>query len=434
MASVASLLDRMTGASSPYGPLLLSLDQLFTGLARSILPPGITIEPVAHTESSCLVVRSNQVAPFFLTESEGWADYGEIIEAFDARTRQRRRTLTGAGSKTSPLPEELVCSGPRLLIRDSDNPLACVVVTGRIYPRRAWVGALHPMFGGELPYVLAGILNSTLGLVLYRRVSGQVAGSSHDVRKSALVRMRIPWLTYDTVAFRRAALLSYRLHCLCAAAREVSLPASVLDEDIPNHRAHLLSELVRLYGFEDAEAREIVEKVLPEGAADVLGAQRKLFYRPKEPLEPIRLHTSETIERYETLKARARRHELDSAGAGELARLQALLTWEHRANSPVPVLPLPREPKGAFSSEAAIRAANRYLSSTRGQATVARSAKRISSSLWEVELRTASPLTSGARWAATSPSVSGTLWVNVLTGAVSDDPRRAQDAAASGPG
>jgi hypothetical protein len=434
MATAASLLDRMTGASSEYGPLLLSLGELFTGLARSFWVSSTPVEPDARSPASCRVVGSDQVAAFRFTGDEGWTDYDEIRRAFEVRNRQGRHE--GSGAKSGPLPEELVRAGARLILRDRDDPLECLVAAGPVYPRRAWVGALHPNLGSEMPYVLAGVLNSTLGLVLYHRVRHSTGtGSGHELRKSALSRLRVPWLTYDTEAFRRAALLSYRLHCLYAAGQELSLPASVYDEDIPNHRMRLLSELVRLYGFDDTDGREIVERVLPEGAADVLGAQQNLFYRPKEPLEPIQLRGPGTVERYEALKARARTGGPDPAEAKELTELQALLRWERLANSPVPTLPAAKEPTGAPTAESALRLANRHAATLFGQSVVSVSAVRISSSLWEVQLAPSgrpSPRRIVRNQAPPERPSPGKLWVNAVTGRVSEDPRQAHDAFASG--
>jgi hypothetical protein len=433
MQAATALLDRMTGTSTPHGPILVSLVELFTGFARSFWAPGIPVAPEPTSPSSLLVVASDQVSAYSFTGSEGWIDHDAILAAFAARNRTRKGGGRG-GSKTGPLPKELLTGeGLRLVLRDRDDPLACLATHQAVYPRRAWVGAFHPGLDPGMPFIVAGMLNSTVGHVLYRRLARNGGGSGgHDLRKSVLTRLKIPFMSYDAEAFHRAALLAYRLHCLCAASQEMELPATVHDEEIPNHRMHLLSELVRLYGFTDQDARALVEEVLPAGAADVPGAQGKLFYRPRAPLQQVRFHTPEMLDKYEYLKEQARCVSLDAEGRQRLEHLRTILEWEHRANSPIPGRLPAKEYRGADTAEAAMRLADRYLSARWGQSILSESARQITSQVWEVELIPAAPLR--ATTAPLSPRDRETrrLWVNALTGAVSEDPGKARDAATSG--
>jgi hypothetical protein len=437
MAGATTLLERMTGeSSSPHGPLKTPVGDLFTAFARSFWTQGIRLDEGLDAHTDCRVVAADQVAAFGLTGDEGWVSYNRIREAFSVRNLRRGQSGSTHGAKTSILPEELVTARTRLILRDRDNPLECLVTSDPIYPRRAWVGTLRlePEVDAGMPFVLAGLLNSTLGLVLYHRLARERGATGHDLRKSVLLRILVPVYSYDEEAFRRASLLSYRLHCLHAADREVGLPASTLDEDMPNHRMRLLSELVRLYGLDDREARCVVEKVLRQGAADVLGAQLKLFYRSREALAPIRLVSAPEVEQYEALKELVRRKEVSDDQRQTLKRLQALLRWEHRANSPLPAPLPPKQAPGAATAEAAMRLADRYLSHTRGQSVLAEHADRISSLLWEVRLQRSIPPRSPRGTRDVEPvdaQSAGRVWVNAITGAVSDDPEQARDAAAS---
>lgn len=328
-------------------------------------------------------------------------------------------------------------TGTKLIVRDCDEPIQCLVSTGAAYPRRAWVGAVHPSADPGLPYVIAGLLNSTLGWVLYRRLARVRDSRGHDLSKAVLGRVKVPFLGYDSAAFQRAVLLSYRLHCLCAAGQEVALPDSIQDEDVPNHHMRLLSELVRLYGFDDREARLIVESVLPEGSADVMGVQGKLFYRPKEPLEPVHFLSRDMVQEYEALKERRRRKTIDGFGEQRFDYLSKLLAWEHRTNSPIASHLPARRPPGAFTPDDAIRLVDRFLSETTGQALVSLAATRISSELWEVEIGPGRPPSprgapdNSSQAVSSRPPTVGRLWVNARMGTVADRPEKARDAAAA---
>jgi hypothetical protein len=135
-----------------------------------------------------------------------------------------------------------------------------------VYAKRAWLGLIDPELGPEWPYVIAGILNSAIGQVLYRRLLPSTAGRSRDIRKEVLTNIRVPYMGYSTESFWLAAKLSYRLHMLHEASRALALPAELLDVTARNHWLRLLSELVRLYGFPDPEAQQLVADVLPEGS------------------------------------------------------------------------------------------------------------------------------------------------------------------------
>jgi hypothetical protein len=384
----------------------------------------------------CMVIGSNQVRAYHLTGNEGWSSYRTIVGAFEQRNRTRTEAGSSKGSKTSVLPPELVEAEVKLVVRDQDDPIECAVVWERIYPRRAWVGKLHPHLPTDMAFVVAGILNSAIGRVLYRRLARARKHTSHNLRKNTLYELRVPLLAYDQETFSRAALLSYRLHCLYAANQECVLPAEVLDVDVPNHWLRLLSELVRLYGYSEPEARRLVEEVLPEGLQDVPGVQGQLYYVPKEPLQNVKLLDRAALDRYEELKGHARSKTLTTDGRKELDNLQAMIQWEDRINGGIPHSLRPRPWPGISSDRDAIKAAYRYLSCRKGQAFGAENPRQVDQRIWEVSVFYSPPrglkpedmLTLPREWATPGKHSAGKLWVDVVTGEVRETLEAAQDA------
>jgi hypothetical protein len=169
MPTGAQLLDRLTTDPSSYGPILTPLGSVLTPLARSFWPRGVKKEPIRLTPDHCRVIGPEQVAPYHFTGSEGWSSYEAIAAAFDEQRKRLRET--GAGAKTSELPRSLVDADLKLVIRDRPNPIQCMVTWSRVYPRRAWVGTLHDHLSNEWAFVIAALLNSSLGHALYRRLA-----------------------------------------------------------------------------------------------------------------------------------------------------------------------------------------------------------------------------------------------------------------------
>jgi hypothetical protein len=387
--------------------VLVSLGELVQPLRRSYWERSVPIVERPLSPSHCLVVQSDQVGAYHLRRVEGWADYAAIRQAFESRPAQR----VVEGRKTGPLPTELVFGPPRLVIRDRDRPLECTVVPDPVYPQRAWVGLVDPELGPEWPYVVAGILNSTIGRFQYERLAVERPGHGRDIRKALLSAVRVPYADYDLEAFSRAATLSYRLHILYAASREFSLPAEIVDVTIPNHWIQLLSELARLYGFSETESRQLIE-ALRESPRDVPGSQAELYYVPVSPLSDVGLLGPADLERYEDLKAMGRRGTLRATAERELSRLQALLEYEDRVNRPITATAPYRWP-GVESEGDALRVAECYLSAHRGQAYYASEPRRVDRRVWEVSVFY-SPRPRGA-----APTLTGKLQIDAVSGAVS---------------
>jgi hypothetical protein len=283
------------------------------------------------------------------------------------------------------------------------------------------MGVLHPHFEPSMAFVIAGILNSAIGQVSYRRLLGAQRPGDHDLRKNVLWDLRVPILGYDREIFERAATISYRLQCLYSAKQECRLPAQVEDEILPSHWMGLLSELVRLYGYAEREARRLVETVLPRGLVDVPGVQLKLYYRPQAPLLPLCLFDRSMQPRYEELKGLARAGSLTEPEAAELVNYRSLLAWEDRANRGIPARLGPSRWPGIEAASEAEKAAYRYLASRKGQNYQVKEVLRPEPLLWKVTAARETP-----RQAPGEPRqlvISGvlTLWINAVSGEVNED-------------
>ncbi|HZH98278.1 MAG TPA: hypothetical protein VEX38_04850 [Fimbriimonadaceae bacterium] len=425
MASGTQLLHRITGQAASTGPLLVPLRELFSSLARTFWEYSVPVEPVRLSPEHCLIVESGQVEHYHLNGDVGWASYGAIRQAF--KDRDTRASREG-GAKTSVLPSKLVDAEIKLVIRDQDNPIRCAAVWERVYPKRAWVGTLHPALGVPMTFVVAAILNSAIGQVTYSRLARKRGHKSHDLRKALVGELKIPVLAYDEEAFQRAALLSYRLHCLYAASSACSLPADVMDVLVPNHWERLLSELVRLYGYSEPDARKLVEETLPAGLADVPGFQGKLYYVLREPLQEVRLTDAAVIDRYEKLKAAVRNTNASAKDEAELAALRRLLEWEDRINRSIPRSLQPEPWPGVSDEKLALKVAQRYLSDRWGQRYGAEEPQQIDRRQWQVrvfyspppalkpeEVRRIPP-----QWATPGKHLAGYLRIDRVTGAVSE--------------
>lgn len=420
MAAQARLLERITGETSTLGPLLVPLRSLLIGPVRAFWPGGVQLHAERQWTDACRVIESSGVQAYRLTGPELWSSLDEIQGAFKERNEDRRRSEARTGAKTSCLPAGFVNSPLKLLIRDKDNPIQCCVSGDQVYPKRAWVALLHSTQTVETLFVIAGLLNSAMGQVLYRRVASVRPRKSHDIRKDTLLDIRVPLLGYDQDTFERAASLSYRLHCLYAANADCRLPAEVVDVDVRNHWFQLLSELVRLYGYEEADAEKLVEKVLPEGLKDVPGFQGELYYRPKSPLLAVKLLATPDLERYEELKRKVRERIATEDQRLELSRLQSLMQWEVRINGPIPQSIASSRWVGVRTSEDAVRIAARYLSDNRGQAWLPESARQLGPRLWEVSIarRERASVGAGNSAAAVSAPLHETLHIDGITGEV----------------
>jgi|GEM_PF-5898212 len=160
------LLDRLSESAVSRGPLRVPLESILSTLARGFWARGAATSPGAFTRDACRVLESRDVHAFWAAPTSIFASYEEICAAF-----RTRRSAGGAGSKTTPLPAAVLDAPYKLVIRDNLRQIEAVVVGERVYPKRGWVATLKPSYGKEMAFVLAGLLNSALGQVLYRRAA-----------------------------------------------------------------------------------------------------------------------------------------------------------------------------------------------------------------------------------------------------------------------
>ena len=327
MATSVELLDRITsGIGDPSRVTCVSLTAIVWPLARAFWVRGVPVSQVPTPHHDCRVVGSNHVAQYHLAGNLGWANYEDIADAFQVRNSTR---VTGGG-KSTVLPAEIVDAPLKLLIRDRDQRIDCVVVTERIYPKRAWVGAVIPAWNAEMAYATAGILNSSVGLALYRRIAVREQINGHDLRQEALARLAIPLPGTRSQFFTRVAQLSYRLHLLHQANRE---GIRDLGREIANHRQQLLADIVRLYGWPKSEAWEVLGTLRADELTDVAGDQKQFFDEFQNPLAEITLVSKQELGEFEALNAK---HEAGITGPSEtmqLDQLRRLLLWQDRLRS-----------------------------------------------------------------------------------------------------
>jgi hypothetical protein len=436
MPTATALLDRFTSRQQSLGPLSVPLEWILSSFSRGFWVSGTPQVSIRLTPDHCRIIGSRQLAHYRLLGDEGWSSYTDIEAAFERRNQKRSSGKGEGGARTTPLPPEIVNANVKLMVRDQDDPIQCAVTAERVYPKRAWMGTLHDSLPLETTFVVAAILNSAIGQISYRRLAAAKSYRSADIRKGTLLKIIIPLLGYEDEAFHRSALLSYRLHCLHAAVADCSLPSEVTDIDIANNWIHLLSELVRLYGFSEPEARHLVAEVLPAGLKDVPGFQGKFYYVPRSPLSRVILMHQQEHDRYEELKGRARKRELSDDETRELARLQRLIAWEDKINHGSPVSVTPSPWPGADNEQDALKLAYGFLSRKRGQRFGATDPVRVSPRLWEVSTFYRPPrgVATGdmdplpSEWAVDQRHPVGKLWIDAVTGEVQEAPSTPLDA------
>jgi hypothetical protein len=363
-----------------------------------------SIGPERLTSEACQILESRDLRSFRFVLREQWAEYASIQDAF-RRPRKNHISL---------LPESLVAAPVKLVLRDRSRELKCTITAERIYPVRAWMGALAPGWDVEMGFAVCGILNSTVGRILYTRVAAELGSGGTDLAKAVLDRLPIPTPSSSPEAFAKLAQLSYRLHQLYAAQAECSLDLAVAIRD---HWLYLLPLVVNLYGWSEREARELLQQV--PHSRDYPGGQEELFAGwPQSPIRPLRLLKEPEIDRYEGLKGRARAGQLTPDEAPELTRLKDTLAWEEKVNAPVPArLPQTRWP-GIATPQEATRAAYAYLARTRGQRFSVATPERTPKRSWVVP-------TFYAGRSGSQREQASTLYVDAVTGEVTETLERA---------
>jgi hypothetical protein len=426
MTTGTQLLERVS-EQAPEHVRFVPLQAIFSPLRCARFPPRQPVATSAERETpeQLRVLFADDVRQFDLWPRQEWVQFSDLRQAF-ARSR--------ATSNISLVSWEVLDAPVKLVLRDLATPLRGALTADLIYPKRAWIGALLPGWDTEMAFAVAGILNSAIGYLLYNARARERGIQDQDLRGELLGELPIPLPGAGADSLSRLALLSYRLHALHETQRVCAID---LDTTLTSHWLSLLSEVVRLYGWSEEEARDLLFDAQTQGLRDIPGYQGELLFERGDLQSPslrVRLVPPEGITRYEELKAELR------AGRGEaraeLGRLQTLLQWEHRINAPVPKR-LPRaEWPGASNEREALRAAFRYLSMKRGQAFGAQNPRRIDERLWEVQVYYSPPARLSpadvrrlpAGWAEPGKHAAGHLLIDAITGEVHDAPAEADRA------
>jgi hypothetical protein len=418
MPTASELLERVTGAVRDERRFV-RLGQLFDPLRCARFPPGetVAVSTVRDSPDHCRVLEAADIGPFDYGRRDQWAAYAEIREAF-SRSRGR--------AHLTPLSEALVAAPVKIVFADDSAALRCVVTAERVYPRRAWLGALSSFWGTEAVFAVAGILNSAVGTALYCQTAHELGNRSDDLAKGILERIPIPLPSGAHASFSNVARLSYRLHTLHKARRACGLD---LEEPIRDHWLQLLPEVVHLYGWTEDEARLLLSGAKERGARDLPSRQQEhqpeLFGRdPQLALRPVRLLDDTAQRRCDELKSARRGGKLTAEERQELQRLESLLLWEDRLNAPVPAVLAAPAWSGAGSEQQALKAAYRHLSARRGQRFGAENPVRRSARLWEVEvyysppkgLKSEEAANVPSEWAVPGKHPAGRLYVDAATG------------------
>ena len=116
-----------------------------------------------------------------------------------------------------------------------------------------------------------------------------------------------------------------------------------------------------------------------------------------------------------------------------------MIQWEHRINGPLPRRLEPPPWPGIRDERDAVKAADCYLSLKKGQAFIAEGAMRIEPLLWEVSInfttakgfRPEQAPHLPASWAVPGRHAAGKLWVDGVTGTVTDSLEEARNAIAA---
>jgi hypothetical protein len=408
---------------------LIPLKAIFDELLCARFPPRrrVTVSVLRESPNHCRVLEASDVEHFHVVPRPLWVDYEEIVAGF----QQSSRT-----SNVCKLPWPLVDAPVKLVLDDRNAPIKAVVTGERVYPKRAWVGSVPRVWGTEMAFVVAGILNSAIGYVLYREVAEDKGSRGADLAKGVLSALPIPLPTHYKDAFSNVALLSYRLHMLYQAQRACALD---LGQTIRNHWLGLLSGVVQLYGWSEKEAQSLLKEAQAKGLKDIPGFQGDLFFSLQSPLLRVPLLDVRKAERSEELKLKARTQGLTGDEDKELTSLQRLCHWDERVNAPVPRLLVAPSWAGASNEREALKAAYRFLSLKRGQRFGAENPVRVSLQLWEVTVFYSPPrglkpeestrLPPG--WEIPGKHPAGKLWVDAITGEVREVVEEAQHGVAS---
>ncbi len=427
MATGTQLLDRVAKSVKEEQEFIL-LGRIIEPLRCARFPPKVTV-PVGRLRESpehYRVLQAADLKSYHYHRREQWALYEDISAAF---------AKADGSSHITKLPRPLVDAPVKLVAADRSANLRWSVTAEAIYPRRAWIGALAPGWELAMAFAVVGILNSAIGHVLYARTAQEVGSQSKELAKKVLERLPIAAPALKPSTFAQVALLSYRLHQLYEAqsACRLDLPSYIRD-----HQLYLLSAVVELYGWSEKEARELIKEA--PHTRDHPGSQEELFAGwPRTPLLPVRLLDDRKLEQYETLKGATRSGSITPKGADELSRLQDALYWEHRINQGIPSRLIADPWPGVTNEQQAVRAACAYLSHTRGQRFGVELPARRTERLWEIAFFYSPPRglsrEDAARlpegWAEPGKHPAGKLYVDAITGVVSESQEGPQHAVAA---
>lgn len=427
MATGTQLLDRVTKSVKEEQEFIL-LGRVIDPLRCARFPPKVTV-PVRRLRESpehYRVLQAADLKSYHYHQREQWALYEEISAVF---------AKADGSSHITKLPRSLVDAPVKLVAADRSASLRWSVTAEAIYPRRAWIGALAPGWELAMAFAVVGILNSAIGHVLYTRTAQELGSQSKELAKGVLERFPIAAPALKPETFAQVALLSYRLHQLYEAQLACRLD---LGSSIRDHQLYLLSGVVDLYGWSEEEARELLKEA--PLTRDQPGSQEELFAAwPRTPLLPVRLLDDRGVERYEALKAATRSGSIVPQEAEELRHLKDTLYWEDRINRRIPSRLVADPWPGVSNEQQAVRAACAYLSRTRGQRFGVELPARRTERLWEIAFFYSPPRVlsreDAARlpegWAKPGKHPAGKLYVDAITGVVSESHEGPQHAVAA---
>jgi hypothetical protein len=278
-------------------------------------PPPRDCQPQTAADDvfadSCLYVQEESVRPYRLAGPLAWASYGEIRECF-TRTRS-----SGRRSHIAPFSQAAVFASLKVVLADRDAELRAVLTPLAVYPRRGIIGTLVPWQDFRLTYAAVALLNSRVGLGLYRRAlraqtSRMRKGDGID--KKVLTTLPVACRGYRMAHLEHVASLCSQIIALHEAEEECGRS---FDRQLRETHDRLLPAIVHLLGWPEYALERLARETFPENAQ--LSFDLDEFRMPSRP--PVRL-----VEPGMKL------------GRVELKRLRY---WEGAVNAPLPTSYVP---------------------------------------------------------------------------------------------
>lgn len=425
---------------APAGDYILFKD-VFPRMYRQHAPKRefpFPIHEERQSPSSCKVVRSGDIERFRLTDSEGWAEYGDILQAFEAQRK------AGVKAKTGPYPEAVISAPVKLVIREAGPPIRALLTTDRVYPRRAKLAVPAASSSLMLAYAALGVVNSPIGQVWYEMIAQERPKRTNDLTTRHLGLIPIAPRDYSPNALSMVADLGHRLSAIYQGeleCRPLVEDAFTFDSLVRNQWWHLHSAVAHLLRLSEPEAEGLFAQVRDSFQREMGGEEQlALAEAPRDlpRLPPLRILSKYQMERFEELKDQSRSGSIAQAGRHELTRLRRLLEWEDRINSPAPTYLAVRAWPGILTERQALRAADRYMYRHLGERFFAQEAKQTEAGTWQVEMvfscPSSLPPAERARipvaWRSPGLHSAGRLLINQVSGEIQEVLAIQEDAAA----